>query len=135
MEDLFSMSRRLLQDDELLRLKMYKDTTGHWTIGWGHNLEAKGISKKVANLLLDEDLEEAINDCKEKIDFFDQLSVTHQYILVNMAFNMGIGGLLSFKRMLAHMKEGDFINAAKELENSLAFKEVPNRIFRLIKAM
>ena len=135
MEELFTRSNALLSDAEGLRLRMYKDTTGHWTIGYGHNLEAKGISKKIAKLILEEDVNDTISECKEKIPFFSQLDVPRQYVLVNMAFNMGIGGLLSFVRMLNALNNRDYPEAAKELENSLANRQVPNRIYPLIKIL
>ena len=135
MEDLLSICTPLIAEAEGLRLHPYKDTTGHTTIGYGHNIDAKGISKKVADLILQEDLNEAIASCKEKIDFFNSLSIPKKYVLVNMAFNMGIGGLLSFTRMLASIKSGDDKSAAFELSNSLESKQVPNRVFPLIKIL
>ena len=37
--------RALLRHHEGLRLKPYADTTGHWTIGVGRNLEAEGFER------------------------------------------------------------------------------------------
>ena len=135
MEDLLQVVTPMLMDDEKLKLFAYKDTTGHNTIGYGHNLDAKGISKKIAVLILGEDIDEAIAGCESKISFFKSLDIPRQSVLVNLAFNMGLGGLLSFEKMLGFMSEGRYNEAARELQNSLEMKEVPNRIFPLIKIL
>lgn len=132
---LYDVSMQLIAKDEDLRLKPYKDTQDNLTIGWGHNLDAKGISENVAKLMLMEDVQDAIMECHTKIDFFTALEKNIQYVLVNMAFNMGIGGLLSFTRMLGHLRKKENEEAANELENSLAYTQVPNRLFPLIKIL
>ena len=135
MEDLLKICTPLIQAVEGLRLFQYKDTQCHTTIGYGHNLDAKGISKNVANLMLQEDLEEAISGCQRDISFFDSLDMPRQYVLVNMAFNLGIGGLCSFQKMLAALQIGNYQEAAQEIANSLEAKQVPSRMFPLIKIM
>ncbi len=51
-----------LKRDEGVKLRMYKDQLGIWTIGVGHNLEAHGISQAVAEAILKEDIEAAEHD-------------------------------------------------------------------------
>ncbi|MDE2024904.1 MAG: glycoside hydrolase family protein [Patescibacteria group bacterium] len=134
MEDLFSICHDKIEPLEGLKLHVYTDTTGHSTIGRGHLL-ANGISLNAANFIYNEDIENALNECKNKIDFFGELDIPRQYVLVNLCFNMGIGGLLGFEKMLGCMRLKDWAGAAYQLSNSLENKEVPNRIFPLIKIM
>ncbi len=135
MEALIAVATPLIQKAEGFRQFPYVDTTGHWTIGFGHSLSANGINLKTGEFILQSDLENALAACKAKIDFFDKLDLARQYILLNMAFNMGIGGLLAFEKMLNAMRIGEFNDAAVELRNSLEFKQVPNRITPLINIM
>ena len=44
---------------EGLSLKPYRCPAGKLTIGYGHNLEANGISEEIANQLLHEDLDKS----------------------------------------------------------------------------
>ena len=134
MEDLLSACQDLIAKDEDFKSHTYKDEFGNDTIGYGHLL-SNGISPAAGMFIFNEDLELAINACKSKIDFFNNLSIPHQYVLVNMAFNMGSGGLLSFEKMLNYMKAGNYMSAADEIRNSLENKQVPNRTFHLIKIM
>lgn len=135
MEDLLTVCKEGIAPYEGNKLRLYQDEFGNWTIGRGHNLTANGISEAVSDLMYSEDINEAIRECKSKIGFFDKLDTARQYVLVNMCFNMGIGALLAFHNMLSHMQCGDFNAAATDLSKSLEYKEVPNRVFPLIKIM
>jgi lysozyme len=46
----------VLKRDEGLRLKPYQDTVGKWTIGYGRNLDDRGISKYEAEAMLRNDV-------------------------------------------------------------------------------
>ena len=117
MEALIAIATPLIQKVEGFRQFPYKDTTGNFTIGYGHNLSANGINLITGEFILQCDLENALVACKAKIDFFDKLNLARQYILLNMAFNMGIGGLLAFEKMLNAMRIDQFNDAALELRN------------------
>lgn len=45
-------------------------------------------------------------------------SESRRNVIYDMAFNLGIGGLLGFKRMLAAAKRGDYVVAGAEILNS-----------------
>jgi lysozyme len=134
MEDLVNICNSYIATNEGLRQHIYKDSKGNETVGWGH-LVSNGFSHAVCKLMFDEDIEIALKGCRERIEFFNELDTPRQYVLVNMAFNMGIGGLMGFERMLAHMKEKQFEEAANDLSKSLEFQEVPDRVSALIKIM
>lgn len=48
-------------------------------------------------------------------------------VLQNMAFQMGIAGLLKFGRALAAMQARDYARASSEMLDSLWAKQTPNR--------
>ena len=56
-------------------------------------------------------------------------------ILINMAFNMGIGGLLGFKNTLRYIKERNYKQAAANMRKSLWFKQVGSRAVELSRRM
>jgi lysozyme len=91
---------------------------GYQTIGVGHNLDTKPISKRVSDLMLEDDIEDAIADCKRNISFFDSLDDDCQEALVNLCFNMGIAKLMQFKKTLAFLQDGNREKAANELLDS-----------------
>lgn len=113
----------------------YKQTwDGHLTIGVGLNLET-GITEHEAMILLRLRIERIRGKLRHSISFFDDLSEHRQNVLVNMAYNMGITGLLGFERMLAALEVGDFARAAEEMKNSKWEKQLPVRVKELAEVM
>lgn len=53
------------------------------------------------------------------------------FVLLNMAFNLGLAGLLKFKKMLAAVEAGNYPLAAAEMRNSLWAKQVKGRAVEL----
>ena len=120
--------------DEGLRLKPYKDTAGNLTIGVGRNLDAEGITEQEALYLLNNDIHQVENELT-KVPNFSQLSDPRQRVLIQMTFNMGLGGIMEFKDMWAAIQAQDWDGAAKAMLNSLWAKEVGERAIRLATCM
>ena len=119
--------RETITRHEGSRLDMYQDTLGIWTIGVGHNIQEKGISPKVMEIMLQEDLEEAISELKRSVSFFSRMPEQVQEALVNLSFNMGIPRLMQFRNTLAYLRDGEFESAADELLDSRYAEQVGHR--------
>lgn len=117
----------LLIKHEDLRTFPYTDTTGHLTIGVGRNITDDGISIDEAMIMLDDDINTKINDLKTHLPYYNLLPDKVQLVLIDMCFNMGIGGLLTFKNTLLLIKTGQYKKAADEMLKSLWAKQVGNR--------
>jgi len=134
------MNRDLLEAeltrDEGLRLKPYRCTAGKLTIGVGRNLEDSGISEDEAGYLLRNDIARIESELDDHLPWWRDLrSDARQRVLANMAFNLGIGGLLKFQRMLVAAKNGNYEIAANEMLGSLWARQVGNRATRLANMM
>tara|TARA_B110000208_G_C11620487_1_gene377045 strand:+ start:94 stop:504 length:411 start_codon:yes stop_codon:yes gene_type:complete len=123
--------RKTITRHEGARLEMYQDSLGIWTIGVGHNIQEKGISDRVMNLMLEEDLHEAIDEVERNVSFFTEMPEQVQEALVNLSFNMGIPRLMQFKKTLAYLREGDFTSAASELLDSRYATQVGERAIEI----
>jgi lysozyme len=115
---------------EGVRLKPYTDTTGNLTIGVGHRL-ANGISEAIADRLLNDDLVEAQRDLEAAWPTLGTLNDVRQRAFIELAFNLGVHGLMLFSKMLHAAAIGDWKNAALELVNSAANAQEPSRFHRL----
>jgi len=115
-----------LKIHEGFRNNVYQCSMGHDTQGYGH-LVSKGISKEVAEMILQEDIKEAITEVRRNIGFFDDLPGKTQEALVNMSFNLGISRLLQFKNMLMHLRDRNFSKASDEVLNSRYATQVGKR--------
>ena len=125
----------LVRDEGGFRLKPYQDSVGKTTIGCGRNLTDKGISRGEAELMFDNDLRDAEVDVAHRIPWAAQLDEPRRGVLVMLAFNMGIGGLLTFRRMLAAMGKSDWPLAARELLDSEYAQQVGPRAHRLAQQL
>jgi len=117
--------------DEGIRLKPYQDTVGKWTIGVGRNLSDKGISEEEARVLLEDDVEEVSRGLLKALPWYTDLNEARQGVLENMAFNLGLAGLLAFHNTLTLMEKGDFDGAATAMLASRWATQVKDRAERL----
>lgn len=121
--------------DEAMKLKPYHCTAGKLTIGVGRNLDDVGISPDEARYLLKNDIQRVCGELDAALPWWGKLSERRQRVLANMAFNLGIKGLLGFKNTLAAMQQGRYEDAANGMLASLWAKQVGNRAVRLAKMM
>ena len=121
--------------DEGLRNKPYKDTVGKLSIGIGRNLDDVGISNDEAYFLLENDIKKVINDLSIYLPWLSEHPENVQRALANMAFNMGVNGLLTFSTTLQFVKEGDYETAAANALKSKWAKQVPNRAKRVTELL
>ena len=96
---------RQLKADEGVRLKPYKDTVGKLTIGYGRNLDDIGITLAEAEQMLYSDMRFALDGVYKFLPWATKLDDARLGVLANMAYNMGIHGLLGFHRFIAAMEE------------------------------
>ena len=123
-----------LRRDEGTKLHAYQDHLGYWTIGTGRLIDIRrggGITPEEADYLLYNDIDKRVLQLKQHIPFFDHLDHARKGVLINMAFQMGVEGLLSFRNTLRCIGEGKLEEAAISMSNSLWAKQTPARCKRL----
>lgn len=125
----------LIKQHEGLRLKAYSCPAGKITVGYGRNLEDKGLSEVEADYLLINDISEIEASLSSRLYWFMKLGAVRRAVLIDMAYNLGINGLLSFKRTLAHIEKGDYEAAAIEMLDSRWADQVGQRADRLSEMM
>jgi lysozyme len=130
-------------DEQLLRdegeiLHAYQDSEGWWTIGVGHLIDVRkggSIPREISRALLAYDLARVQEGLFQALPWAQTLTPPRQAVLVGMAFNMGVAGLLDFKRTLEFVRQGDFDRAAAEMLDSHWAVQVGNRAHRLSEQM
>lgn len=129
---------RLLRGDEGEVLHAYQDHLGYWTIGVGRLIDKRkggGISKAESAFLLSNDIAEKEAELDRRLPWWRQLPDARRAVLLAMAFQMGVDGLLSFKNTLAMVKAGDFNGAARGMLASLWARQTPERAQRMSEQM
>lgn len=115
-------------------LHLYKDSVGIQTIGVGHNIEEKGISKRVSRLMLKDDIQEVVDDTRG-LAYWHNLDSVRQLVVADMVFNLGLTRFLNFRRLNAALTMGDYNLAAHEMKDSRWYEQVGRRARKLHTAM
>jgi lysozyme len=122
-----------LKRDEGLRLEAYADTRGVWTIGYGHTPAMDGAvwTVEAAQIQLAADLDVVLARLDRELSWWRTLDDVRQDALANMAFNLGVGGLLDFHHMLYALEAHDWHTASAQMLLSEWAAEVEDRAQRL----
>ncbi|RVU39793.1 lysozyme [Hwanghaeella grinnelliae] len=114
-----------------MKLSPYTDTVGKVTIGVGRNLDDVGISETEALVMLDADIDRAMEDLRRNVPSVFDRPEPVQRALVTLCFNMGWPRLSGFRRMGAHLELNEYGPAADEALNNKWARQVGNRARRL----
>ena len=134
------IQEQLIQE-EGIRLVIYKDTKGYLTGGVGHRIfdedlhENDYVSLSMVADWLNEDLLNTMQGLERNIPFYRELDDKRQYVLISMCFNLGISGLMKFKKMLLALEQKNYELAAQEMKNSLWHNQVKSRALKLENIM
>lgn len=117
--------------DEGKRSKPYRDTAGFLTIGVGHNLDAKGLCEEAILVQLRFDIAEKEAHLDQYLSWWRDHPEPVQRVLLNLCFNLGIGGLLKFKQTLQLIQDRKYAEAGARLLTLPYAKQVGKRAERL----
>ena len=127
-----------LRIDEGEVLHAYQDHLGYWTIGVGRLIDKRkggGITEDESAYLLRNDILTRMVALDKRIPWFKKLDTARQGVLLNMAFQLGVGGLLNFKNTLAKVEAGDYEGAAANMLKSKWASQTPARAKRMAEQM
>lgn len=145
----------MLQADEGVKYRAYKDTVGHATVGIGFNMDdthARGVWIQADivesfNLVKDSNYplstasiasltNTCINNCKvELLSIFPDFYVYPDYVqlaLINLIFNLGKPSFSTFNEFCNYIKENDYDGASNDLNTTKWATQLPNRAKRVI---
>lgn len=131
-------SYQQLKRDEGEVLHAYQDTLGYWTIGIGILIDKRkrgGLLPEESEFIFNNRLRLINEQLDKRIPWISRLDPVRRGVLVNMAFQMGIAGLLGFKNTLAMIEGGDYQAASKGMLQSLWARQTPARASRLSRQM
>ena len=126
---------QMLIRHEGLKLKPYKCTAGKLTIGVGRNIEDMGITEDEAIYMLRNDVARFAAELASVKPIVNTLDDIRYYVLLNMAFNLGINRLLKFKKMWEAIEDQRYTDAALEMQDSRWCEQVGGRCSELAELM
>lgn len=134
-------------DEEGYSSVAYYDTEGYPTMGIGMRLGPKHTplhhydfampyeaARLWTRIRLRELEKELSRDAKLGLVWGD-LGPVRQEVLVNMAYQLGVGGLRKFVKMICALLSSDYKLASDEMLDSKWYQQTPHRVNRLHKQM
>ena len=135
--------KNLIKRHEGFHQGVYRDTLGNCTAGWGHLLTDADPPENSKHWNDMEYLEEHFaDDYRAAVDTvtlifpsYTELAIHAQYVLVDMAFNLGYSRLKQFRRMFAALYARDYARAGDEMLDSLWSHQTKSRAIDLTNMM
>lgn len=130
--------KKRIAEEEGRKATLYKDSEGFWTIGIGRLLDpAKGGRLREAEIdyLFENDVSAAHSALMSRLPWISSLDDVRVGALINMAFQMGPGGVVAFTSMLEALRTGNWQKAHDEALSSLWAKQTPARAERAAKEL
>lgn len=125
MDNVQSNLEKCLIEHEGLKHYVYIDTMGISTIGIGRNVSSSGpgLSTDECLYLLRNDIYRC-DHLLQSYTWYKALDHVRQEVLIEMVFNIGLAGLLQFKRTLSAIETKQYDQAADDILQSKWAKQV-----------
>jgi GH24 family phage-related lysozyme (muramidase) len=121
--------------------KVYLDSLGKQTIGYGHLLTeedefVEGViyDKDILEALFEKDFNTAVQGATELLQGVN-VSLVAKEVIIEMVFQLGKTGVSKFKKMFEALKNNDYSRAAAEMLNSAWYRQTPSRCEELSNLM
>ncbi len=132
-----------VKEHEGFRSKVYLDTLGKRTVGYGHLCvedhweDDKEYEWGYLEEILIKDLREAIAGADELIEQHNckDLEGAAKEVVVEMVFQLGKTGVSKFKKMWEALSEYNYIGASFEMLDSKWANQTPNRAKKMAALM
>ena len=116
-----------IRKHEGFRSKVYKDTLGFDTIGYGFAIKDLVLDEDICNIILQRKLEALIRSIEFKFSWYADLPNAVKDVVIEMCFQMGLKGFSKFKRTIEHLKCEEWESAASEMLISRWNEQTPLR--------
>lgn len=128
------MATQILMNEEGFVPHAYLDSEGYWTIGFGTLIDKRrggGIDRAEAGVLMGNRVMKDFDQLDRLIPWWSGLSETRRAVLLCVAYQVGVPGLMKFKRTLSALEAGDFGTAADQMLASRWATQTPARAKRM----
>ena len=128
------MTSRLLEAVKLsegFRDRVYKDTLGIDTIGYGFAIKDLVLDEDISEMILRRKLDSLIERVNKRFKWVSELPIEAQDVIYEMCYQLGITGVSKFKKTLIYLENFEYKMASKEMLDSKWARQPPNRAKRL----
>ena len=120
---------------EGFRSKVYQCTAGYDTIGYGFAIKDLELDEDICDMILERKIAKLVKRVGDRLPYLCTVPIEVHDVLVEMAYQMGVSGLLKFKKTLMYIETKDYKDASVEMLDSRWAKQTPNRAKKLSDIM
>lgn len=138
MQEITEAVAATLRRDEGWRDQPYSDHLGFLTIGYGFLIDPrKGgrIPRPVGEFWLRFEINDRTEQLRQRWPSFSWQPDDVRIALVNMAFQLGVNGVLNFRNMISALERGDRIAAGHHARDSRWYRQTPVRAERVARLL
>ena len=128
--------------------RIYKDSVGKPTVGYGFLVaalspdelklnggKAEPMSREVAEKILNLKVARLRKRVPECLPWLASKPQGVQDTILEMAYQLGLAGLIGFHHTLSCIEVGDYAQAARNLRASLLYRQTPKRVEDYIRGL
>ena len=106
---------------------VYKDSLGIDTIGYGFAIKDLELDRDICDIILERKLQALKDRVNLKFDWYSDMPKEIQDVVMEMCYQLGVGGFSKFKKTISYLQNKQFHDASEEMLDSLWAKQTPNR--------
>ena len=112
---------------------VYNDSLGIPTIGYGFAIKDLILDEDIAEEILLRKVKNLAQRVQNKFDWFNTAPDIIKEVVVEMCYQLGLGGFSKFKLTISYLEKENYLEASKEMLDSKWAKQTPNRAKKLSK--
>ena len=125
----------LIAREEGFSASPYLCSEGYPTVGYGQRIGPQGVDvslyefeipEPVARQWLQENIRQ-IENSLSRYSWYQQCNADRAAVLVSMAYQIGLSGLLRFRKMIAAIEDNDWPEAERQALDSRWARQTPRR--------
>ena len=116
---------------EGFRERVYKDTLGIDTIGYGFAIKDLELDEDIAEMILMRKLDNLMNRIQKTFVWWRSAEDEVKNVVVEMSYQLGIKGFSAFRKTIDHLEHKRYGKAAAEMLDSKWARQTPNRALEL----
>ena len=120
-----------IKKHEGFRDRVYDDSLGIPTIGYGFAIKDLVLDQDIADQILQRKLDQLIVRIKKTFGWYNKLPLKAKNVVANMCYQLGIKGFSKFRKTLSYLKRHEWEEASVEMLDSRWARQTPNRAVEL----
>tara|TARA_R100000808_G_C2135305_1_gene143718 strand:- start:1133 stop:1558 length:426 start_codon:yes stop_codon:yes gene_type:complete len=124
-----------IKKNEGFRSRVYKDSLGFDTIGYGFAIKDLDLDENISEQILIQKLLKLVKNTHKKFPWLDEQPEVVKDVIYEMCYQLGVTGVSKFKKTLKYVEQNDYESASIEMLDSRWALQTPARANLLAEKM